>query len=251
MRERTRWLLGGLGAVWLTAVAPLAAWAQEAAPAAPAAAEAGEQGMTLVQLIQAGGVVMIVIGALAVLATALVLFFALTLRMKRVVNSEFIGKAYTCLFQGDLEGAVGLCTRDGGLVAKVLLAGIEVDAADREGVQEAMQAEGSRLASSLWQRVTYLQDIAVLAPMLGILGTVLGMIRAFNAIAMATSLVKPVALAAGVSQALVTTAAGLTVAIPSMAFYFLFRGRVQRIVAATENASAQFLEKLAAAKRDA
>ena len=111
-----------------------------------------------------------------------------------------------------------------------------------------MKAEGARRAAALWQRVTYLQDIAVLAPMLGILGTVLGMIRSFNAIAYSTSLVKPVALAAGVSQALVTTAAGLTLAIPTMAFYFLFRGRVQRIISATESTSAQFLDKLVKAK---
>ena len=232
----------------LLAGAP-AAWAQDVP--APATADAAEHGMTLVQLIQAGGVVMMIIGGLTVLATALALYFAITLRQKNFVNPDFVGKAYTCLFQGDLEGAVGLCNRDGSIIARVLVAGIEVDATDRVAVQEAMQAEGERLASTLWQRITYLQDIAILAPMLGILGTVLGMIRSFNAIAYATSLVKPVALAAGVSQALVTTAAGLAVAIPSMACYFVFRGRVQRILAATESASAQFLDKLVTSKRSA
>lgn len=210
--------------------------------------EAIERGMTLLKLIQAGGGIMFVIGALAILATALALFFALTLRVKRFVDSDFSSKLYTCLFQGDLEGAANLCGRKGGFIASVLSAGIEVDARERIAVAEAMQAEGARQSAVLWQRVTYLQDIAVLAPMLGILGTVLGMIRSFNAIAYSTSLVKPVALAAGVSQALVTTAAGLAVAIPTMFFYFIYRGRVQRIIAATEATAAQFLDKLVRAK---
>ncbi len=210
--------------------------------------EAMEQGMTLMKLLQAGGVVMYVIGGFAVLATALILFFTVTLRVGRFVDGDFASKLYTCLFQNDLEGATSLCSRKGGFVASVLLAGIELDSRGRIAVQEAMQAEGARRSGLLWQRVTYLQDIAVLAPMLGILGTVLGMIRSFNAIAYSTALVKPVALAAGVSQALVTTAAGLTVAIPTMFFYFIFRGRVQRIMAATEATAAQFLDKVVRAK---
>lgn len=226
-----------------------AAMAQDAAP--PAAASPGEtieQGMTLMQLIEAGGTVMLVIGGLAVLATALTLFYAITLRVGRFVDPDFSSKLYTCLFQRDLEGALGLCTRKRGFVAEVLLAGLTLDSHDRAAVQEAMQAEGARRAAVLWQRVTYLQDIAVLTPMLGILGTVLGMIRSFNVIAFSASGVKPVALAAGVSQALVTTAAGLAVAIPTMFVFFIFRGRVQRIIASAEAVSAQFLEKVVQAK---
>ena len=80
--------------------------------------------------------------------------------------------------------------------------------------------------------------------MLGILGTVLGMIRAFNSIAFQPAVVKPIVLAGGVSMALVTTAAGLVVAIPIMAFYFYFRGMVQKVVAAAEGASAELVEPL-------
>ena len=100
------------------------------------------------------------------------------------------------------------------------------------------------MAAERWLQLSYLWDISVLAPLLGILGTVLGMINVFKAVAFQIAVVKPVALAGGVAQALVTTAAGLLVAIPTMAAYFFLRGRLQRLVVALEVASAKLLEQM-------
>jgi biopolymer transport protein ExbB len=78
--------------------------------------------------------------------------------------------------------------------------------------------------------------------LIGLLGTVIGMIRAFNAIAFQTAVVKPILLAGGVSQAMVTTAAGLIVAIPAMIFYAYFRGRVHDITNIVENYSTDIIK---------
>ena len=98
-----------------------------------------------------------------------------------------------------------------------------------------MENCGRKEVATLWQNISYLADIATVAPMVGLLGTVLGMIQAFNVIAFQTAVVKPILLAGGVSKAMVTTAGGLIVAIPIMIFYAYFRGKVQEISSIVES----------------
>ena len=96
-------------------------------------------------------------------------------------------------------------------------------------------AEGSRLAEGLFSAVDWLADIAAIAPLVGLLGTVLGMFQAFGGIASDVAAgAKPVVLAQGVSQAIVTTIFGLVVAIPSLVMHAIFRRRAARLVAALE-----------------
>jgi biopolymer transport protein ExbB len=93
-------------------------------------------------------------------------------------------------------------------------------------------------------QVQYLFDMAVLSPMVGLIGTVFGMIHAFHAVAMDLAKAKPMLLAAGVSEALVATAAGLLVGIPTMAFYAYFRGRSSNLISRLESASTDVLTTL-------
>jgi len=213
-----------------------------------AAQETGEMppetGMTLWELIKSGGPIMVVLGVLSVLAVAMIVTFFITLSARRQMWQHFIVQARSLIQEGEVEACEQLCNKKGEMLSRVLRAGLQVAGQDRYVVVEAMQSEGTRLAAALAQRVGYLSNIATLAPMLGILGTVLGMIRAFNSIAFQPGIAKPIVLAGGVSMALVTTASGLIVAIPIMAFYFYFRGRVQKVVAAVESASAEFVEPL-------
>lgn len=96
-------------------------------------------------------------------------------------------------------------------------------------------AEGGRIADAMIASVDWLADIAAIAPLVGLLGTVLGMFQAFGGIASDVSAgAKPVVLAQGVSQAIVTTIFGLVVAIPSLAAYAIFRRRAQRRIAEIE-----------------
>ena len=99
-------------------------------------------------------------------------------------------------------------------------------------------AEGGRIADAMMSSVDWLADIAAIAPLVGLLGTVLGMFQAFGGIASDVAAgAKPVVLAQGVSQAIVTTIFGLVVAIPSLAAYAVFRRRAQRRIAEIEAAS--------------
>jgi biopolymer transport protein ExbB len=107
-----------------------------------------------------------------------------------------------------------------------------------------MEDEGRRRADNLWQRLSYLADIAAISPMVGLLGTVLGMIQAFNVIAFQTGAVKPILLASGISKAMVTTAAGLIIAIPAMIFHSFFKGRIQDVIARLENISVELYHLL-------
>ena len=109
-----------------------------------------------------------------------------------------------------------------------------------------MERAGRSEFTLLQQSVKHLADIGVIAPMLGLLGTVLGMIKAFLMVAFQTGMVRDIMIAGGISQALVTTAAGLIVGIPAMAFYFYFRSRLQRIGIEAENIAPEFLKIISA-----
>ena len=227
---------------WVLATGSFSVWGSAAAQEmgrVPA-----ESGLTLWQLIVSGGAIMAVLGVLSVVALAMIITFFVTLNPRREASQNFIVRARALMREGDVGACELLCQQEEEMLPRILLAGLQVAGQDRHIIVEAMQSEGGRLAAALSQRVGYLSNIATLAPMLGILGTVLGMIRAFNSIAFQPAVVKPIVLAGGVSMALVTTAAGLVVAIPIMAFYFYFRGMVQKVVAAAEGASAELVEPL-------
>jgi biopolymer transport protein ExbB len=115
-------------------------------------------------------------------------------------------------------------------------------------VREIAQAEGIRLASLWNQRISYLADIGSIAPMLGLLGTVLGMITSFTVVANDVVSSRPMLLAGGVAEALITTAAGLLIGIPLMAFYAFFRGRVQGMISDLEAASTVLLAHISVSR---
>jgi biopolymer transport protein ExbB len=119
-----------------------------------------------------------------------------------------------------------------------------VDKADPALLKEVIEGEGSRQAAALQSQIQYLMDVAVIAPMMGLLGTVFGMMRAFNVVAFDLAKAKPMLLAAGVAEALITTAAGLIIGIPAMMFYAYFRGRTSKLVSDLEVASGQVMTSM-------
>jgi biopolymer transport protein ExbB len=137
-----------------------------------------------------------------------------------------------------------MCEGRDELLANVIRAGLKASGHDRYVIQEAMESEGERGATALWQKISYLNNIGVIAPLLGLLGTVWGMIQAFGAIAMADDRVKGLQMAESVAQAMITTAAGLMLAIPAMAMYFYLRGRVVKIIAQVEAQASEIVELL-------
>lgn len=204
--------------------------------------------ITLMMMIEQGGVILWIIMGLGFIALVLTLYLLITVSPRREAPAALVKRAMAQVKAGEIQGAYHMCLEREEFLARVLAAGIKLAGHDRFLIQSAMESEGERMAAALWQRITYLNNIAMIAPLLGLLGTVWGMMRAFSAIALDTAQVKGITMAYSVSQAMITTAGGLALAIPAMAIYFLLRGRVLRIIAEVEARSAEFIEVLAGEK---
>ncbi|MCK5707020.1 MAG: MotA/TolQ/ExbB proton channel family protein [Candidatus Aureabacteria bacterium] len=191
--------------------------------------ETSAEGMTLWILIKNGGWVMAVLGLLSVVSFALTLFYLFTIRNNVLIPTSQLLDIKQSIEKNDIERVAALCKNRKNFLERVVYTGACTYKDPGKVINKKMEEEGRRVIAAYWQRVSVLSNIAVISPMLGLLGTVLGMIRAFNAIALNISDVKPIYLAYGVSQAMVTTAAGLIVGIFSMAFFFYFKSRLQAI----------------------
>jgi biopolymer transport protein ExbB len=206
--------------------------------------EAPSAELTLEEMVIQGGPILWIIVGLSVLTLMLVLYFFLTVTPRREVPVKFVRRAHAQLVDDDIKGAAQMCEDRDELIANVLRAGIRMHGHDRYVIQEAMESEGERGATALWQKISYLNNIGVIAPLLGLLGTVWGMIGAFSSIVSSDTESRGLLMAANVSQAMVTTAAGLMLAIPAMAAYFYFRGRVVKIIAIVEAEAAEMVDLL-------
>lgn len=194
--------------------------------------------LTLWQVIQSGGWVMAPLAALSFLATILVFVYFLTLRRGAVVTDEFFETSESLIKKGDYLALIAIANRHreclARVVQKTLDFAINNPQADFKHLREVAEAEGTRQAGILNHRISYLADIGAIAPMVGLFGTVVGMIRSFSVLASDIAASRPMMLADGVSVALVSTAAGLVIGIPALAFHAFFRGKVQSLISDLE-----------------
>ncbi len=193
----------------------------------PASIEIIHKDVTLWQLIQAGGGTMFLLGLLSVIATAIIIYDFMSLKTELLAPPKFTEELITKLEARDEKTVRSMCASQPNIIAAITLAGLDRRSKGKLVAREAMENAARKEVTKLWQNISYLGDIATIAPLLGLLGTVLGMIQAFNVISYAGSSLKPIMLVGGISKALVTTAAGLLIAIPVLSFYSYFRGRVQ------------------------
>jgi biopolymer transport protein ExbB len=203
---------------------------------------------SLWQIAVSGGPVMIPIAAMSVVAVMLCLVYLVTLRRGAVATARFMQTADALLRKKDYLGLLAVSNRHNEAVARIVQRTLDFltknPRASLADAREIAQAEGVRLAGALTQQITYLADIGTIAPMLGLFGTVLGMIKSFTAVASDIAVSRPMLLSQGVSESLVTTAAGLLVGIPAMIAYSFFRGRVQARISDLEGATTQLMAML-------
>lgn len=234
-----------------TATTPARAPAPAPAELPASTATPPTQTITLWWMLQKGGIINWIILAMSVVAVVMAVYFFLTVTPGREVPPQFVKRAHAQIRAGDLRGAYEMCEGRDELFARVLEAGLRMSGHDRFVIQEAMESEGERGATELWQKISYLNNIGAIAPLLGLLGTVFGMIQAFAGIAFENAASKSLTMAEGVAQAMITTAAGLTLAIPALLMYYYLRGRVIRIVAEVEAEASEIVELLAQRKGEA
>src|ERR1051326_9182055 len=228
-----------------------------ATPGAPAAADAPAATPALVpdihsksimETLLAAGPVMLVLFALSVFFVMLVIVYLMTIRRGAIVSSGFMATADALLRKRDYLGLLAVSNRHGEAIARVVQKMLDFTTknpnADLAQVREIAETEGTRVASSLNNRVTYLADIGMIAPLLGLLGTVLGIIRSFGALSADLGTARYVLLSKGISEALVNTCAGLAIGIPAMIFYAFFRGKAQKIISELEAATTHVLALL-------
>lgn len=229
--------------------------APAAAPTAPAAATAADPSaadytQTMLDYFMEGGpVLMIPLAALSFLAVLLIIFYTFTIRQGTVVSDKFMNAADALIRKQDYLGLIAVCNRENECIARIVYKTLDFatknPTASFDEVREVTEAEGTRQASILNNRISYLNDIGRVAPMVGLLGTVVGMIKSFESIGKSSG-VQHMELAPGVAQALITTAAGLIISIPALIFYSLFRGKVQKLIAELEAAMTHIMALLAA-----
>lgn len=197
------------------------------------------------QIVETGGWLMYVLGAMSVAGVALVIYFLYVLRREQVLPRRFLDQVRGQIREGRMVEASHACRSDSSALACILGAALEYvlrsNKPDPGLLREIVEGEGGRQATIIQNQTMYLLDIAVIAPMVGLLGTVMGMLTAFNTVALDLAKAKPMLLAQGVSQALITTVAGLLVAIPAMMAYAYFRGRTSRLISDLEKNTADLL----------
>ncbi len=193
------------------------------------------------QFVMKGGYLMYPIILCSILTVAILFERLFALRRSRIIPEKFIIEVSDLVRQQRMEDALTQCRLNDSSISRILMAGISRHDKSRQQVKEAIEDIGRLEAANLERYLTILGTIAGIAPLLGLLGTVTGMIKAFSVISHA-GIGNPQMLAGGISEALITTAAGLTVAIPAFVFYKLLRSRVDKRILRMERVSIELLD---------
>lgn len=221
------------------------ALAEEVAETAEAAAEAAPESVNLIDLIFVkGGAFMYPIVLLSFYMVYLIIDAILVIRRKKLMPEDVCKALHETFRKDKVEECKKLCQEKPCAITVVVSHALTANEKGKGmvGMQEAVVEYGGRLANDLRARVAYLNTVATISPMLGLLGTVSGMIKAFGNIG-ASGVGKASALANNISEALITTAGGLVVAIPALAAFFFFRNRITETMVAVEDEVGELLEE--------
>ncbi|WP_309385171.1 MotA/TolQ/ExbB proton channel family protein [Cerasicoccus frondis] len=210
------------------------AQAQDEEPAAEEAAaetEAAPESQSLLDMFAAGGWAMYPLGFLSVSAFGLVIYNFLMIREKAFLRPDLVEQITPVMGNLQFDKARQICDENPSVVTNIIYSGLDrVDPEnfDPEIIKEAMEESSTEELAAPFVMINYLSLIATLSPMVGLLGTVSGMVKAFRGIA-AAGMGNPQGLADNISEALITTASGLIVAIPAMFFFFFFKNKYGKI----------------------
>ena len=197
----------------------------------------------MLELVKAGGLLMIPILLGSVIAMGIIAERAWTLQRRRIAPDNLVVQVWQWARAGHLTEERIRTLRKGSPLGRILAAGLANRDLDRERMKEGIEDVGRHVVHDLERYLNALGTIAAIEPLLGLLGTVVGMIQTFSVIS-THGIGDPGILAGGISKALITTAAGLTVAIPAMFFHRYFRGRVDELVVTMEQEALKMMEAL-------
>ena len=199
----------------------------------------------MVEFLGKGGLFMVPILLCSITALAIFVERLFSLGRRRVVPAELVRRVEALLADEDLAGAAELLRRSRAAIARVLTAGLRVSGQRRDVIKEHLEEAGRQEAAGLERFVDTLGTIAGVSTLLGLLGTISGMIEIFSVIS-TQSAVNPGTLAGGISEALVTTLAGLSVAIPTIVMHRYLLNRVNALTLEMERLCTRFMDLVSA-----
>lgn len=195
------------------------------------------------ELVQAGGWLMIPILLCSVIAAAIIVERLWTLRQKKVIPEKLLTGIWNLLSNDALTEQHISEIENGSPLGRVLAAGLINRHLSRDLIRESIEENGRHVVHEMERFMNTLGTISTIAPLLGLLGTVIGMIRVFTAITV-IGIGDPAQLAGGISEALITTAAGLSVAIPALIFHRHLKRKIDELVVAMEQEAMKLVEYL-------
>jgi biopolymer transport protein ExbB len=213
------------------------------------AALAVSKDTTLLNMVASAGWVILPLAMASVVTITLVIYCFFTLTEKSITTPELLERMEPFFEREDLEGLAAYVAERPQATARIVDRTLQFlerhPDATPESISAVAESEGNRIAANLNQRVLYIMDVGVLSPMLGLFGTVVGILSSFGHIADkdATSM-RTMYLAGGISQALIATTIGLIVGITAMAFYSYFRGKVGHLISILESEATLLTQEL-------
>ncbi len=200
------------------------------------------------EIIKAGGWLMAPLILCSIVAVAIVTERLWTLQTQRVAPEHLAAQVWNWLKNGELDDERLQALRANSPLGRILAAGLAQRHAARETMNEAIEDSGRHVVHELDRYLITLGTIATISPLLGLLGTVLGIMRVFAAIS-ASGLGNPAALAGGISEALTTTVAGLAVAVPAYIMHRYLRGKVDDLVVRMERETLRLVNAVCEARK--
>lgn len=197
----------------------------------------------MLELIQSGGWLMLPIIGCSVLAMAICLERLWTLRTGRVAPKGLLAETWTLVKKGQLDAEQMKRIKSSSALGRILAAGLNNANHGREVMKESIEEAASHVVHDLERFLNPLGTVAAITPLLGLLGTVIGMIKVFTEI-MVQGTGNANILAGGISEALITTASGLAVAIPALIFHRYFQRRIDTLVVTMEQESIKLIEAM-------
>jgi biopolymer transport protein ExbB len=193
------------------------------------------------ELFVKGGILMYPIAFCSIIALGIFLERIWVLRRGHVLPRDFLIEVEDLVMRRKRPEAISLCKRNNSSIAHVVRVGIENYGKKRDVIKEKIEEVGRREAASLERYINVIGTIAGVSPLLGLLGTVSGMIKSFNIISM-QGVADPTSLAGGISEALITTAAGLVVAIPTFVIYRYLSNKADSLILEMEENSIRMVD---------
>ena len=197
----------------------------------------------MVEIVKSGGWLMLPIILCAIIAMGIMLERFWTLQQKRVIPEDLTSKVWGWVKKDQLDQKKIQTLHQGSALGQILAAGLTNRDRDRSILKDAIEDTGRHVVHELERYLESLGTVAAVTPLLGLLGTVIGMVKVFTAIT-THGVGNPTVLAGGIAEALITTAAGLTVAIPALVGYRYYRTRIDTLVIEMEKEAIKLVEAL-------